>query len=83
MTTQKPILKLRDGLLSATVWKNETEDGKSITSISLTRSYQKGDDWLETSSFSRQELHRVLALGQMAYDEVSTMLIKREAIETE
>lgn len=78
MTTQKPFLKLKDGLLAATVWKNETEDGKTISSVSLTRSYKKGDDWHETSSFSRQELHRVLVLGQMAYDELSAKMIKRE-----
>lgn len=83
MTTQKPILKLKDGLLAATVWKNETEDGKTITTVSLTRSYKKGDDWHETSSFSRQELHRILALGQMAYDELSAIMIKREASEAE
>lgn len=83
MSNQKPILKLKDGLLAATVWKNETEDGKTIASVSLTRSYIKGDDWHETSSFSRQELHRVLALGQMAYDELSATMIKREASEAE
>ena len=69
----EPILKLRDGLLSATIWKNETDTGSHRYSVSLTRSYQIDDQWHESNSFSRYEALRISRLAGFAYDEILLM----------
>lgn len=73
-TTNKPIDKLRDGLLTATIWRNIGDDGKSRYSVTILRSYKKGDAWKETSSFSRNELLRVSHLAGKAYDRIAEII---------
>lgn len=64
----KPIFKLRDGLITATCWKNE-HDGKPFYSVDLTRSYQTEDgEWKETNSFTGGDILRAGNLATSAYN---------------
>lgn len=64
---------LRDGLLKATIWKNEGDKG-AFFSVNLTRSYQdEADNWHDTDSYSNSELLRIAHLATRAYDRVSEL----------
>ena len=65
---QTPLKKLNDGLITATIWVNKSEDGKNRYSVTLVRSYLKDDKWHETSSFGGFELLRAGRLAEVAYD---------------
>jgi hypothetical protein len=49
-----PIRKLKDGLITAMIWKNEIETGKFRYSVTFARAYLKDDQWHEAYSFSAQ-----------------------------
>ena len=71
--SNEPILKLRDGLITATVWENTTasgEDEKTRLSIELNRSYKDGETWHTTSSFSQAELLKVARLAERTHDAI-------------
>ena len=66
MTTEstaktKPAHKLRDGLLTVTIWKNHSDKGPRYTATP-SRSYKKGDEWGESDSYASDEL---LALAKL------------------
>ena len=68
--SQQPFAKLKDGLLSATIWRNIGEDGKERFSITLSRSYKdQNDQWRETNSFSPLELLKLQQLSVRAYEQ--------------
>lgn len=73
----KPVAKIRDGRLTATIWKNEkltevpTSEIGHFYSVDIKRSYKdSGDQWQETASFSGAELLRVANLAQAAYNHI-------------
>jgi len=69
----KPIDTLRDGLLKATIWKNEGEKGPFFT-VNLTRTYQDGaGNYHDSDSFSGTELLRIARLAGHAYDRVGEL----------
>lgn len=60
MTTEsaskrKPAHKLRDGLLTVTIWKSASDKGPRYTATP-SRSYKKGDEWKESDNFASDEL---------------------------
>lgn len=65
---QAPLLKLQDGLITATIWLNKTDEGLDRYSISLVRNYQKDEKWHETSSYGPLELLKIARLSEAAYD---------------
>lgn len=68
--SNKPKFKLRDGLLSVTVWENRTDEGKAFYSADLKRSYQESDEWKETASLNKNDLTRGAALLNLAYSKI-------------
>lgn len=71
--SKEPLIKIRDGLITATVWENtpNSDEGESTRlSIELNRSYKDGDTWKTTSSFSQTELLKVARLAERAYDAI-------------
>lgn len=70
-TMNKPIQTLRDGLLTATIWRNQSQDGNAFYNVRIVRSYLKEDTWREASSFSGSELLRLSRLSQAAYDAIA------------
>ena len=80
MANNKPTETIRDGLLKATVWRNET-DKTVFYSVNFSRSYQ--DDkrsWKDTDSFSGTDLLRIANLATQAYNRtVELRQMDREA----
>jgi hypothetical protein len=67
----KPIEVIRDGVLKATIWENEGENGV-IYSTTLARTYHANDGSLKDAhSFSGSELLRVAELARQAYAAVN------------
>ena len=69
--TNQPLFKLRDGLLTATVWENiiGTETGEQTRhSVEISRSYSDGKEWKTTNSFSPTDLLKLARLAERAYD---------------
>lgn len=69
-TTNKPVQTLRDGSLSAKIWRNPTDKGFRY-SVNLSRVYTDEQGNLKDSDrFSGSELLRIARLAQIAYDEI-------------
>lgn len=58
----KPVAKVKQGLIQASIWKNETTSGARY-SVTFTKHYKKDDTWKNTTSFGPDDL---LALAQVA-----------------
>ena len=68
MTNNKPTATLRDGLLKATVWKQNSEKG-GFFRVNFTRRYRDKDgNWQDSDSFSGSELLRIAHLATKAYE---------------
>ncbi len=68
MTDKKqPAHKIRDGRLSATVWANQTKEGKKLYSVSFSRLYQVGETFRDSASFGRDDLLRIAKLAGEAH----------------
>ncbi len=74
MTTssQKPVT-LRDGSIKATIWANQTEQGKAFYNVTLVRTYRDGETFKETPSFGATELLKVSRLAGKAYDRIAEL----------
>lgn len=65
----RPIHKIRDGLIKATIWENSGQDGRVFYSVDLRRSYTDGNgEWKETTSLSGSDVLRGANLLQRAYN---------------
>ena len=71
--TNQPVAKLNDGLITATIWKNEAENGNTQFAVTFARSYLKDDEWHTANSFSGSELLRLARLAEAAYGEVHSL----------
>ena len=72
-TTNKPIDRLKDGALKATIWANESQKGV-FYSVEFSRNYKdEHDHYQDSKSFSGAELLRVAHLAAKAYDRISIL----------
>jgi hypothetical protein len=55
---RKPAKTFRVGLLSASVWENETDNG-TFHSVTLERAYKDGEEWKYTNTFRLEDLCNV------------------------
>jgi hypothetical protein len=63
----QPAHKVRDGVLQATIWRNQGERGPYY-SVNLSRSYRQGDEtWKETDSLNADDLLAMAELLREAY----------------
>ena len=64
-----PHKKLRDGAVSASIWKNETKDGKIFYSVTYDRVYTDKDEKIgNDNSFSGSNILKQQRLAGKAYD---------------
>lgn len=71
MTKTKPETTLRDGTLSATIWKNQGKNGTPFYSVQLGRRYQDSHGtWKDSDRFSGAELLRIARLATQAYETI-------------
>ena len=66
--TAKPVETIRLRGISASVFENQTEDGKPFHKVSLQRTYRQGDEWKNTQSLSRDDLPIAAMLLQKAWE---------------
>ena len=80
----KPATTIRIGGVKASVWKNETDDGRPFSVTQFTRSYRDKDDkWQETSNFSTDDLPKLELATRKAFEfAMTTMLEETKATET-
>jgi len=69
-TNNKPAATIRDGAISATIWKNQGEKGR-FYSVRITRSWKDKDgNYHDSNDFSGTDLLIVSRLASRAYDTV-------------
>ena len=65
----KPEKKFRAGAVTATIWKNQTEDNKEYSTVSFERSYKdKNDEWKTTNSLRVNDLPKAAMVISKAYE---------------
>jgi hypothetical protein len=43
----KPLFKVKYGAIRATGWLNKSQKGEQFVSVDISRSFKKGEDWIE------------------------------------
>lgn len=76
---QRPATSIRAGGVKATVWENQTKDGNSYYSITLSRSYKDGEEWKETNSYYRDDLPKVELVTRKAFEYIHMEVEKQQA----
>ena len=66
--SNKPIKSFRLRGITASVFENSSEDGKSFYKVTLQRSYKQDDEWKSTNSFGRDDLPLVSLLTKQAWE---------------
>ena len=62
--TNRPVDEVRIGRVKATIWRNETEDGKARFNTVFSRLYKDGEMWQSTPSFGRNDLLLVVKVAE-------------------
>jgi len=71
--TQKPVDKKRLGSISASIWRNQTDQGV-IYNTTIQRSYKdKNDQWQNAESFDRDDLLLVAKIADWANTRIFEM----------
>ena len=68
--SNQPVKRIKIGLITATIWGNEKDNGGTRYSIDIVRSYKKDDVWKETSSFGIDDLPVVAKVSDLALEAV-------------
>ena len=55
-TTNTPVDDVRIDRVKATIWRNETEDGKARFNVVFACLYKDDDTWQSSQSFGRNDL---------------------------
>ena len=65
MTDNSPVARIKIGGVSASIFRNEGENGPFHTA-SIERSYKDGEDWKTTNSYGTKDLAALSAVSQQA-----------------
>jgi hypothetical protein len=77
-TKEKPIHEVRLGLIKASIWKNDSENGVWYTA-KFSRSYKNGDVWGSSENFGRDDLLVLAKLADIVHTWIhEKMLEERE-----
>lgn len=63
----KPVHRIRLSRISASIFKNESQEGKAFYSTQFDRSYLDGEEWKHTRSFSRDDLLLLAKVADMTH----------------
>ena len=66
-TKQKPVHEIRLGRIRAAIWANQTESGEIWFNVTVSRLYNDGTRWQDTTTFRRDDLPLVSKVVNMAY----------------
>jgi len=65
----RPAKKFRAGAVTATIWKNRTEDDKEYSTVSFERSYKdKNGEWKTSNSLRVNDLPKAAMVLNKAYE---------------
>jgi hypothetical protein len=62
----KPAHKIRDGALSVTIWKNDSDKGPWY-SVTPSRAYKQGEQWKDSDSLGFDDLLPMAKLLDLAH----------------
>lgn len=62
---QKPVHEVRLGCVKAVIWENRSGE-KTFHNVTFARLYREGEEWRESSSFSRNDLPLVEKVADRA-----------------
>jgi hypothetical protein len=66
-TDNQPVNRIRYGLISASIWRQEGEKGPMFN-VSFQRSYKEGEEWRSSTSFGRNDLLVLSLLATRAFE---------------
>ena len=66
-TKQKPVHEIRLGRIRAAIWANQTDSGEIWFNVTVSRLYNDGNRWQDTTTFRRDDLPLVSKVVNMAY----------------
>ena len=68
----KPEKKFRAGTVTATIWKNQTKEGKAYSSVSFEKGYKDAEGtWKSTNKLSVSDLPRAMVVIGKAYEHLA------------
>jgi len=67
----QPVHKIRHGLVSASIWRQEAEKGP-LFNVTFQRAYKDGDAWKNSGSFGRRDLLVVGLIAARAFEWIAT-----------
>jgi len=83
MTTNKaPIERLRDGWITASIWRNSGEKGVYY-SVQITREYRTADGFSDTTRFRSRDLPVLSILAERAYVRIQELRAADKAANAE
>lgn len=65
---QKPIHKIKVGLVQASIWERSTDKGHSFLTVTFSNSYKKGEEWKNGHSYQTQEIDNLIDAATDAKD---------------
>lgn len=72
MEKNRPEKKIRAGTISATIWKNKTEENREFRTVTFEKSYKdKNGEWKTTNSLSSTDLPKAAMVLTKAYEYLS------------
>lgn len=69
-SSNKPAEKISVGSVTATVWRNETEDGKTFYKTAIENRYRQGEEWKTSNSFGKYDLVNLAKAALLAHSAV-------------
>lgn len=66
MSKQRPVHEVKLGRIRAAIWANEGENG-TRHNVTFSRLFHDGDQWKDSSSFSREDLLVLEKVAALAY----------------
>ena len=69
-TANKPVDDVRIGRVKATIWRNETEDGKPRYNVVFARLYKDGNRGQSAPSFGRNNLLLLAKVADLAHTRI-------------
>ena len=67
MPHTKPIHEIRLGTIRAAIWENQSRSKDTWFGVTVSRLYNDGTRWKDSSSFRRDDLPVVAKIMEMAY----------------
>jgi hypothetical protein len=73
----KPVETIRYGAISASIWKNETDNGTWFN-VTFSRSYKDGKEWKHADSFGRDDLLTLAKVANEAHTRIYELLSEED-----